>query len=174
MDDVSTISFEDAGFAYDGESFAFRNIDVCVEAGQFACIIGGNGSGKSTLAKHVNALLRPSEGHVRVMGVDTLDDTLVSLVRAECGLVFQNPDDQLVASLVENDVAFGPENVGCAESELPARVERALKAVDLAGYERREVATLSGGQRQRLAIAGAIAKDPAILDLDAATPMRDP
>ncbi len=171
---MSMISFENAGFAYDGASFVFRNVDLNIEEGQFVCVIGANGSGKSTLARHVNALLVPSEGRVCVAGDDTREDDLVYLVRSKVGYVFQNPDDQLVASLVENDVAFGEENLGVDQDGLRARVTRSLAAVGLTGFERREVDSLSGGQRQRLAIAGALAMEPAVLILDEASAMLDP
>lgn len=168
------VDFRDAGFTYDGERFVFRHLDLTVPQGQFLCLLGGNGSGKSTLAKHVNALLLPDEGEVRVFGCDTRDDEQTYIIRSNAGLVFQNPDDQIVASLIENDVAFGPENLGVPNPELRERVTRALAEVGLMGFEEHETHALSGGQKQRVAIAGVLAMDPAILILDEATAMLDP
>lgn len=168
------VDFRDAGFTYDGECFVFRHLDLTVPQGQFLCLLGGNGSGKSTLAKHVNALLLPDEGEVRVFGCDTRDDEQTYFIRSNAGLVFQNPDDQIVASLIENDVAFGPENLGVPNPELRERVTRALAEVGLMGFEEHETHALSGGQKQRVAIAGVLAMDPAILILDEATAMLDP
>ncbi len=168
------VDFRGAGFTYDGERFVFRHLDLTVPQGQFLCLLGGNGSGKSTLAKHVNALLLPDEGEVRVFGCDTRDDEQTYFIRSNAGLVFQNPDDQIVASLIENDVAFGPENLGVPNPELRERVTRALAEVGLMGFEEHETHALSGGQKQRVAIAGVLAMDPAILILDEATAMLDP
>ena len=168
------VDFRDAGFTYDGERFVFRHLDLTVPQGQFLCLLGGNGSGKSTLAKHVNVLLLPDEGEVRVFGCDTRDDEQTYFIRSNAGLVFQNPDDQIVASLIENDVAFGPENLGVPNPELRERVTRALAEVGLMGFEEHETHALSGGQKQRVAIAGVLAMDPAILILDEATAMLDP
>lgn len=168
------VDFRDAGFTYDGERFVFRNLSLSVPQGQFLCLLGGNGSGKSTLAKHVNALLVPDEGEVAVFGCDTRDPEQTYFIRSNAGLVFQNPDDQIVASLIENDVAFGPENLGIPNPELRERVTRALAEVGLMGFEEHETNALSGGQKQRVAIAGVLAMDPAILILDEATAMLDP
>ena len=123
------VDFRDAGFTYDGEAFVFRHLNLTVPQGQFLCLLGGNGSGKSTLAKHINALLLPDEGEVDVFGCDTRDAEQTYFIRSNAGLVFQNPDDQLVASLIENDVAFGPENLGIPNPELRERVTRALAEV---------------------------------------------
>lgn len=168
------VDFRDAGFTYDGEAFVFRHLNLTVPQGQFLCLLGGNGSGKSTLAKHINALLLPDEGEVDVFGCDTRDAEQTYFIRSNAGLVFQNPDDQLVASLIENDVAFGPENLGIPNPELRERVTRALAEVGLQGFEAHETNALSGGQKQRVAIAGVLAMDPAILILDEATAMLDP
>ena len=168
------VDFRDAGFTYDGEAFVFRHLNLAVPQGQFLCLLGGNGSGKSTLAKHINALLLPDEGEVDVFGCDTRDAEQTYFIRSNAGLVFQNPDDQLVASLIENDVAFGPENLGIPNPELRERVTRALAEVGLQGFETHETNALSGGQKQRVAIAGVLAMDPAILILDEATAMLDP
>ncbi len=129
------VDFRDAAFTYDGEAFVFRHLNLTVPQGQFLCLLGGNGSGKSTLAKHINALLLPDEGEVDVFGCDTRDAEQTYFIRSNAGLVFQNPDDQLVASLIENDVAFGPENLGIPNPELRERVTRALAEVGLQGFE---------------------------------------
>ena len=121
-------------FTYDGERFVLRGIDLHIADGEFVCILGGNGSGKSTLAKHMNALLVPDEGCVRVAGHDTQDEEYVYDIRSTAGMVFQNPDDQLVASLVEDDVAFGPENLGVESAHIAERVKQALKEVGLVGF----------------------------------------
>ncbi len=168
------IDISNVRFTYDGASFALDGVSAHAERGEFLCILGGNGSGKSTLAKHLNALLIPDEGTVRVDGMDTADDDNVYLVRKTCGMVFQNPDDQLVASLVEDDVAFGPENLGLEPDELRRRVTKALADVGLSGFERHETHALSGGQKQRVAIAGVLAMDPQVLVLDEASAMLDP
>lgn len=168
------IKFEHTGFSYDGTSFALKDIDLTVAQGEFVCVLGGNGSGKSTLAKHINALLTPDEGSVHVDGHDTRDADLLYLIRSQAGMVFQNPDDQLVASLIENDVAFGPENLGVPSSELRERVTDALAQVGLQGFEKHETYALSGGQKQRVAIAGVLALAPKILVLDEASAMLDP
>ncbi len=168
------IDISNVRFTYDGASFALDGVSAHAERGEFLCILGGNGSGKSTLAKHLNALLIPDEGTVRVDGMDTADDDNVYLVRKTCGMVFQNPDDQLVASLVEDDVAFGPENLGLEPDELRRRVTKALADVGLTGFERHETHALSGGQKQRVAIAGVLAMDPQVLVLDEASAMLDP
>lgn len=162
------------GFTYDGQTFALRDVNVHVNAGEFVCILGGNGSGKSTFAKHINALLAPDEGSMTVDGNDTRDQQALYLIRSTAGMVFQNPDDQLVASLVEDDVAFGPENLGVEPSEIASRVTQSLAEVGLMGFEKHETHALSGGQKQRVAIAGVLAMEPKILILDEASSMLDP
>ncbi len=149
-------------------------MDLEIQRGEFVAIIGPNGSGKSTLAKHFNALLLPTEGRVLVSGRDTSDPELLWEVRRSAGMVFQNPDNQLVATVVEEDVAFGPENLGVEPHEIVRRVEASLDAVDM--LSRREYAPheLSGGQKQRVAIAGVLAMEPEILVLDEPTAMLDP
>ena len=169
MIDISNVKF-----TYDGTAFALNGISAHVSRGEFLCILGGNGSGKSTLAKHLNALLLPDEGTVTVDGMDTADANCTYLIRKTAGMVFQNPDDQLVASLVEDDVAFGPENLGLEPTELRKRVTAALEDVGLSGFERHETHALSGGQKQRVAIAGVLAMDPQVLILDEASAMLDP
>ncbi|RKI96290.1 energy-coupling factor transporter ATPase [bacterium D16-34] len=171
---MSLIEFQDVSFTYDGETFALKDINLSIEQGEFVCILGGNGSGKSTLAKHINALLLPDKGSVVVLGHDTQDQTMTYFIRSHAGMVFQNPDDQLVANLVENDVAFGPENLSVPTDELRVRVSDALANVGLQGFDARETASLSGGQKQRVAIAGVLAMQPQILILDEATAMLDP
>lgn len=168
------ISFEHASFSYPSGTKALDDVSLTIEDGEFACLLGGNGSGKSTLAKHMNALLFPDEGTVRVYGMDTRDPKALYSIRSKVGMVFQNPEDQLVASPVENEVAFGPENLGLDPQEIRSRVTWALESVGLAGFEQRDTAALSGGQKQRLAIAGALAMHPQILILDEASAMLDP
>jgi energy-coupling factor transport system ATP-binding protein len=168
------IDISNVKFTYDGTAFALNGISAHVARGEFLCILGGNGSGKSTLAKHLNALLLPDEGTVAVNGMDTADANCTYLIRKTAGMVFQNPDDQLVASLVEDDVAFGPENLGLEPAELRKRVTAALEDVGLSGFERHETHALSGGQKQRVAIAGVLAMDPQVLILDEASAMLDP
>lgn len=161
-------------FSYDGAAPALNGIDLSIEDGEFFCILGGNGSGKSTFAKHLNALLQPDAGTVRVNGMDASDPELVYDIRSTAGMVFQNPDDQLVATLVEDDVAFGPENLGVESAQIAQRVRRALKAVGLVGFEHHETHALSGGQKQRVALAGVLAMEPRVLILDEASSMLDP
>ena len=168
------VDFRDAAFTYDGEAFVFRHLNLTVPQGQFLCLLGGNGSGKSTLAKHINALLLPDEGEVDVFGCDTRDAEQTYFIRSNAGLVFQNPDDQLVASLIENDVAFGPENLGIPNPELRERVTRALAEVGLQGFEAHETNALSGGQKQRVAIVRALCMHPEILLFDEVTAALDP
>lgn len=161
-------------FSYDGAVPALDGVDLNIEDGEFFCILGGNGSGKSTFAKHLNALLQPDAGTVCVNGMDASDPELVYDIRSTAGMVFQNPDDQLVATLVEDDVAFGPENLGVESAQIAQRVREALKAVGLVGFERHETHALSGGQKQRVALAGVLAMEPRVLILDEASSMLDP
>ena len=153
---------------------AVCGIDLDVHAGECLALVGGNGSGKSTLAKHLNALLLPTEGRVVVDGFDTADPEAVWEVRRRVGMIFEHPDDQLVAAVVEEDVAFGPENLGLPPAEIRARVSAALHAVGLEPLRRRAPHLLSGGQKQRVAIAGVLAMSPKCLVLDEATSMLDP
>ena len=168
------ICVRDVSFTYDGEAFALSGANAQIERGEFVCILGGNGSGKSTLAKHLNALLVPDKGQVEVCGMDTSERQHTYAIRQSAGMVFQNPDDQLVASIVEDDVAFGPENLGVPTAELRQRVTQRLEDVGLSGFEKHETHALSGGQKQRVAIAGALAMNPEILILDEASAMLDP
>ena len=152
----------------------FEDLDLRVEEGEFVAILGTNGCGKSTLAKHFNCILLPTGGKVWVCGMDTADEDRLIDIRRRVGMVFQNPDNQIVANVVEEDVAFGPENLGIASPEIRHRVDRALKQVGM--YEFREHAPhlLSGGQKQRIAIAGVIAMEPRYVVLDEPTAMLDP
>ena len=161
-------------FSYDGAVSALDSVDLNIEDGEFFCILGGNGSGKSTFAKHLNALLQPDAGTVRINGMDASDPELVYDIRSTAGMVFQNPDDQLVATLVEDDVAFGPENLGVPSAQIAQRVREALKGVGLVGFECHETHALSGGQKQRVALAGVLAMEPRVLILDEASSMLDP
>lgn len=161
-------------FSYDGATPALDGVNLNIEDGEFFCILGGNGSGKSTFAKHLNALLQPDAGTVRINGMDASDPELVYDIRSTAGMVFQNPDDQLVATLVEDDVAFGPENLGVESAQIAQRVREALKGVGLVGFERHETYALSGGQKQRVALTGVLAMEPRVLILDEASSMLDP
>ena len=153
---------------------ALKGIDLSIEQGSFVAILGHNGSGKSTLAKHMNAVLLPGGGTVWVSGMDTADASLLLEVRRKVGMVFQNPDNQIVANVVEEDVAFGPENLGVPTEEIQKRVAAALKAVGMEGFALHAPHHLSGGQKQRIAIAGVIAMEPACIVLDESTAMLDP
>ncbi len=153
---------------------ALKDININVEKGEFVTIIGHNGSGKSTLAKHINALLKPSEGDVWVKGMNTKEDEETWNIRQTAGMVFQNPDNQIVATIVEEDVAFGPENLGIPSAEIRVRVEESLKTVGMLGYRDKGPHLLSGGQKQRIAIAGVIAMKPDCIVLDEPTAMLDP
>ena len=149
-------------------------MSVTVEKGTFVVVLGHNGSGKSTLAKHMNAVLLPSGGAVYVEGMDTRDESLLLEIRRRTGMVFQNPDNQIVANVVEEDVAFGPENLGVPTAEIRRRVDDALAAVGMEKFARHAPHLLSGGQKQRIAIAGVIAMEPECIVLDEATAMLDP
>lgn len=157
-----------------GEERALNCITVEIEEGSFTAIIGKNGSGKSTLAKCMNALLLPTEGRVLVAGYDTMDEEHLWDVRQTAGMVFQNPDNQIVSAVVEDDVAFGPENLGIEPDEIRKRVDAALRAVDMEDCRKKAPHLLSGGQKQRVAIAGAIAMKPECIIFDEPTAMLDP
>ena len=170
------LSFRDIRFSYLGPHHgtpALDGVSVDVAPGTHVIVVGANGSGKSTLARLANGLLLPDAGEVTVDGVSTFDESRLRDVRRSVGMVFQRPDDQIVATTVEEDVAFGPENLGVPRPELRTRVDEALGAVGLLGMERREPHLLSGGQKQRLAIAGALAMNPSYLVLDEPTSMLD-
>ncbi len=169
------ISFTGVSHFYnEGDSPAIDNINAVIRRGEFIAVVGANGSGKSTLARHMNALLLPSRGKVEVNGADTRDAEKTVDIRKQVGMVFQNPDNQLVAALVEEDVAFGPENLGLDPNEIVLRVDSALTAVGLSEFRNKPPHLLSGGQKQRLAIAGALAMRPDCLVLDEPTAMLDP
>lgn len=153
---------------------ALRGVDLTIEKGSFVVVLGHNGSGKSTLAKHFNAILLPMGGKVWVEGMDTVDETRLLDIRRRVGMVFQNPDNQIVSNVVEEDVAFAPENLGVPTEEIRRRVDDALGAVGMSEFARHAPHLLSGGQKQRIAIAGVIAMEPACIVLDEATAMLDP
>ena len=153
---------------------AIKSVNLEIEEGSFTAIIGQNGSGKSTLAKNLNGLLLPSRGAVYVSGMDTRDDEKIWDIRQMAGMVFQNPDNQLVSAIVEDDVAFGPENIGIDPVEIRARVDEALDAVKMGKYKRKAPHLLSGGQKQRIAIAGVVAIRPRCIIFDEPTAMLDP
>ena len=152
----------------------FEDLDLSIEEGTFVAVLGGNGCGKSTLAKHFNAILLPSGGTVWVCGMDTAQEDRLIPIRRNVGMVFQNPDNQIVANVVEEDVAFGPENLGVAGPEIRNRVDKALKQVGMYEYREHAPHLLSGGQKQRIAIAGVIAMEPKCIVLDEPTAMLDP
>lgn len=156
------------------EIAALNNLDLTVNRGEFVVIIGHNGSGKSTFAKHINALLLPTSGKIFVKGMDTSDEKNLWDVRQTAGMVFQNPDNQIVATIVEEDVAFGPENLGIAPQDIRKRVDEALEAVGMAQFKKKGPHLLSGGQKQRVAIAGVLAMKPECIVLDEPTAMLDP
>ena len=169
------IQFKDVTFRYpDSPDPVLKNLDLEVEAGEFIAILGHNGSGKSTIAKLCNAILTPTEGTVLVKGLDTRVDANLIPVRRKVGMVFQNPDNQIVASVVEDDVAFAPENLGVEPKEIRRRVDEALRRVGMYEFRLHAPHRLSGGQKQRIAIAGVLAMHPEILVLDEPTAMLDP
>ena len=157
-----------------GKSRAIDEVDIDVKEDQFIAILGHNGSGKSTLAKHINAILVPTEGTVWVNGLDTTDPAELWNVRQSAGMVFQNPDNQIIGTVVEEDVGFGPENLGVPTDEIWQRVEESLKAVGMIEYRHHSPNKLSGGQKQRVAIAGVVAMEPKCIVLDEPTAMLDP
>lgn len=170
------INVQDIHFRYDPEqpSYAVDGVSLAIHRGEFVAVLGANGCGKSTLAKHFNAILLPESGKVYVEGMDTSDDSELYDIRQTVGMVFQNPDNQLVATIVEEDVAFAPENMGIPQPEIRQRVDDALKQVDMYEYREHAPHQLSGGQKQRVAIAGVIAMMPRCVVLDEPTAMLDP
>ncbi len=169
------IEFKNVSFSYeDNEDVAINNLNINFYEGQFTCVLGHNGSGKSTMAKLINALLIPTSGKVLSFGRDTSDESNEIPIRRKIGMVFQNPDNQIVATIVEDDVAFGPENLGVPRDEIRKRVDEALKIVDMYDYRGHEPHRLSGGQKQRVAIAGIIAMQTNCIVLDEPTAMLDP
>ena len=176
---MEMIKTQDLAFTYPGtedqmNTRALRGVDVTIERGSFVVILGHNGSGKSTLAKTFNAVLLPSGGKVYVEGMDTMDESLLLEIRRRVGMVFQNPDNQIVANVVEEDVAFAPENLGVPSAEIRKRVDDALEAVGMTQFVKHAPHLLSGGRKQRIAIAGVLAMKPECIVLDEATAMLDP
>ncbi len=176
---MNAVNIENLSFAYpqrEGEPVrkVLCGLSLAIEKGEFVSLIGSNGSGKSTLSRLINGLLQPVEGKVEVFGMNTADKKTLFDIRKRVGTVFQNPDNQQVASIVEDDIAFGPENIGMPREKTGERIDYVLKVTDMEKYRNVEVARLSGGQKQRVAIAGALAIDPEILILDEATSMLDP
>lgn len=177
------ITFENVSFSYDEleneesekvPEYAIRNLDFSVKSGECVAVLGHNGSGKSTLAKLCNGILVPDDGAVTVFGMDTDNEDDLMEIRQHVGMVFQNPDNQIVATIVEEDVAFGPENLGVPPEEIRERVHNSLKAVDMLEYKKQPPHKLSGGQKQRVAIAGILAMNPECIIFDESTAMLDP
>ena len=173
------ISVEHLAYTYPGVDdtpgvAVFEDLNLKIQAGSFVAVLGSNGCGKSTLAKHFNSILLPSGGKVWVCGIDTSNESRLTAIRRSVGMVFQNPDNQIVANVVEEDVAFGPENLGVSSPEIRHRVDKALKQVGMYEYREHAPHLLSGGQKQRVAIAGVIAMEPKCIVLDEPTAMLDP
>jgi energy-coupling factor transport system ATP-binding protein len=171
------IKFNDVSLTYkvlEHEVSALKGINIQIEQGEYVAVIGHNGSGKSTMAKLINGILMPTEGNVKVYGMDTSDEKDIWNIRSSAGMVFQNPDNQIVATVVEEDVAFGPENLGIESSKIYERVEEALKMVHMEHNRKKPPHLLSGGQKQRVAIAGILAMRPRTIILDEPTSMLDP
>ena len=176
---TTAIQVNDLHYTYEGQDggethIVFDGLNLSIEQGSFVAVLGHNGCGKSTLAKHFNAILLPAGGSVMVYGMDTKDEALLLAVRQHVGMVFQNPDNQIVSNVVEEDVAFAPENLGVASQEIRQRVDDALKAVGMYDYRTYAPQLLSGGQKQRVAIAGVLAMQPQCVVLDEPTAMLDP
>ena len=172
------VEFQNVSFSYnegyEAQTRALENVSFSVEEGEFVALVGHNGSGKSTVAKLMNALLLPSAGRVIVDGMDTSDKKSLFEIRKRVGVVFQNPDNQMIATIIEDDVAFGPENIGLKSDEIRKRVDWALEAVGMSEHKKGTPFRLSGGQKQRIAIAGVLAVKPRVLVLDESTAMLDP
>ncbi len=172
---TNIIEIKNLSFQYEGSSKkVLKNLNIDIKEGEFICVLGHNGSGKSTLAKLINAQYIPTEGDILVGNMNTKDDDNLWNIREMCGMMFQNPDNQLVATIVEEDVAFGPENLGVPREELRKRVDECLELVGMSEYKRHSPALLSGGQKQRIAIAGILAMNPKCLLMDEPTAMLDP
>ncbi len=172
------IKTENLSFRYldekDANKYALKNVNLHVADGEFVVIIGHNGSGKSTLSKLFNGIYMPTEGKITINGIDTSDESMIWEIRKTAGMVFQNPDNQLVATIVEEDVAFGPENLGLSSAEIRSRVDEALTSVSMLDFKRKPPHHLSGGQKQRVAIAGILAMKPKCIIFDEPTAMLDP
>ncbi|MBO5714570.1 MAG: energy-coupling factor transporter ATPase [Clostridia bacterium] len=171
---MSILKVENVSFSYDKKIDVLKNVSLEVKRGEYLAVIGHNGSGKSTLARLFNALLLPDQGKIYVEDIDTADKNNQFKIRENVGVIFQNPDNQLVASIVEDDVAFGPENLGLSREETGKRIDFALNAVGMQSFRKFSPERLSGGQKQRIAIAGVLALQPKILVLDESTSMLDP
>lgn len=171
---MTIISIQNVAYGYTQNLDALRGVSLDIQKGEFIAIVGHNGSGKSTLAKHLNGLFIPNSGKVYVHGMDTSDEELSLDIKKHVGIVFQNPDNQLVTTIVEDDVAFAPENMGIESNEIRKRVDAALENVGMSKYAQAAPHMLSGGQKQRIAIAGMLAMNPDVLVLDEATAMLDP
>ena len=183
LNDMNLISAKNLIFEYvrrdkngevDGFLKALDDIEIDISQGDFVVILGANGSGKSTLAKHMNSLLHPTEGTIYVDGCDTTDEEKIWDIRKSVGMVFQNPENQMIGTIVEEDVAFGPENMGIAPREIRERVKESLQTVEMYDYRKSSPSKLSGGQKQRVAIAGVLAMHPKCIVLDEPTAMLDP
>ena len=171
----SIIEIKNLHYTYPGDEMeSLCGVSLEIEKGSFVAVLGHNGSGKSTLAKHLNAILLPTEGKVLINGIDTADEDRLLDIRRTVGMVFQNPDNQIVANVVEDDVAFAPENLGVPPTEIRERVDKALRQVDMYEFKMHAPHLLSGGQKQRVAIAGVIAMEPKVIVLDEPTAMLDP
>lgn len=174
MINFSNVSYKYKSLEDHEDVYAINGIDLEVKKGEFLVVLGHNGSGKSTIAKHINALVYPSEGDVYVNGYNTKDEEHIWDIRSKAGMVFQNPDNQLVATVVEEDVAFGPENLGVPPKEIRKRVDESLEKVGMSEYKKHAPHLLSGGQKQRIAIAGILAMEPECIVFDEPTAMLDP
>lgn len=173
--DIENVCYEyPATFEDEEPILALNHVSLQIQRGEFVAILGHNGSGKSTLARLLNAQMSPTTGKISILGMDTKNEELLWDIRANCGIVFQNPDNQMVASIVEEDVAFGPENLGVPLPELRSRVDNSLRAVGMEEYRNRAPHQLSGGQKQRIAIAGVLAMQPTCIIMDEPTAMLDP
>lgn len=172
---MKAIEIENLSFRYSEESkYVIKNLSLSVDKGDFLCVLGENGSGKSTLSRLINGLLTPTEGDVKVFGLSVKDKNFVKEIRKKVGIVFQNPDNQMIATIVEDDVAFAPENLGYSPSEIEERINFALDSVNMQKFRYSAGQRLSGGQKQRVAIAGVLAVKPDVLILDESTSMLDP
>ena len=175
LGNMTAISIKNVSFSYSkGRKEALKKVNLEINEGEFIALLGANGSGKSTLAKALNGLLIPDSGSIEVFGKSTTDKANIFEIRKSVGVVFQNPDNQLIASIVEDDIAFGPENIGLSREEIGERIEFALNAVGMSEFRKSTPTMLSGGQKQRIAIAGVLAIGPKILVLDESTAMLDP
>lgn len=172
--DIKNLSYEYVSENETGKSVAIKDISLEINKGELVAILGHNGSGKSTLAKLLNAQISPTGGSIKIFGFDTIDVEKLWDIREKCAMVFQNPDNQLVATIIEEDVAFGPENLGVESSEIRKRVDDALKIVKMEEYKRHSPHMLSGGQKQRVVIAGVLAMNPDVIIFDESTAMLDP